>query len=427
MRPLLLVRRVGKVDSLFRRKGPSASANRLRSDHRGNRTSISHYSTGAAAATEQKQESSSATHTPKVTILNQEYPTDEYTNITPKILSKLNRNLHLTPAHPINTLKRRIESHFSTFATADSMNPVVTVTQNFDDLLFESTHPGRSKTDTYYINKSHVLRTHTSAHQSQVLRSNRSNAYLLTADVYRRDEIDVSHYPVFHQMEGIRLFSRSSLESEIPSTLPPPITETKIEDAPISPTNPIQLTHTEHEATLVATHLKRSLESLVQNLFPDPNLQIRWIEAYFPFTSPSWEMEVLYQGKWLELLGCGVMQQSILNNNNHADSVGWAFGLGLERIAMVLFGVPDIRLFWSQDERFLSQFRGKDGEGVVRGFKAFSKYPACYKDISFWCSSSEGGAEQQQWHDNDFAEIVRDVAGDLAEDVRLGVFTFPKA
>ena len=99
----------------------------------------------------------------------------------------------------------------------------------------------------------------------------------------------------------------------------------------------------------------------------------------------------------------------------NSDKVGWAFGLGLERIAMVLFDIPDIRLFWSKDVRFLSQFE----KGEILKFIPFSKYPSCYKDISFWCAPT--------FHDNDFAEIVRDLAGDLVESVTLiDTFTHPK-
>ena len=87
---------------------------------------------------------------------------------------------------------------------------------------------------------------------------------------------------------------------------------------------------------------------------------------------------------------------------------GWAFGLGLERIAMVLFQIPDIRLFWSEDARFLGQF----SETQITTFKPYSKYPPCYKDVSFWVPKKE-------FHENDFCEIVRDVAGDLVENVTL--------
>ena len=91
-----------------------------------------------------------------------------------------------------------------------------------------------------------------------------------------------------------------------------------------------------------------------------------------------------------------------------ANSIGWAFGLGLERIAMILFGIPDIRLFWSKDPRFLEQF----APGTISAFKPFSKHPPCYKDVSFWLPS-------EKFHENDFCDLVRDTAGDSVEDVKL--------
>lgn len=90
------------------------------------------------------------------------------------------------------------------------------------------------------------------------------------------------------------------------------------------------------------------------------------------------------------------------------NKIGWAFGLGLERIAMVLFSIPDIRLFWSSDERFISQFE----QGKITSFKPYSKYPSCFKDVSFWLPKNAS------LHDNDFCDVVRDVAGDLVEDVK---------
>lgn len=91
------------------------------------------------------------------------------------------------------------------------------------------------------------------------------------------------------------------------------------------------------------------------------------------------------------------------------NKIGWAYGLGLERIAMVLYSIPDIRLFWSTDERFLSQFE----QGKISTFQPYSKYPSCFKDVSFW--GPEGSAAL---HENDFCDLVRDVAGDLIEDVK---------
>ncbi|KAI8911569.1 phenylalanyl-tRNA synthetase [Gorgonomyces haynaldii] len=347
-------------------------------------------------------------HSTKITILNRDFVADSMTNVGPSIVSKLDRKLHLQPNHPLNILKTKIEAYFHGinpgYCVLDSMNPIVTTKQNFDDLLFTPQHPGRSKTDTYYIDNKHVLRTHTSAHQSEAIASKRSNQYLLTADVYRRDEIDPTHYPVFHQMEGIRLFSTQSLETELNIER---FNDSK--EIPIpkpSNDNPYQQVHDPRHVELVGQHLRKSLEGLMRYLFHQ-DLQIRWIDGYFPFTSPSWEMEVYYNNQWLELCGCGVIEQDILNEFGAQDKIGWAFGLGLERIAMVLFDIPDIRLFWSQDQRFLSQFQN----GKITKFVPFSKYPVCYKDVSFWM--------KEEFHDNDFAEIVRQFAGDLVEQVKL--------
>lgn len=97
---------------------------------------------------------------------------------------------------------------------------------------------------------------------------------------------------------------------------------------------------------------------------------MRWCDCYFPFTDPSFELEIFFNGKWLEVLGCGVMERQILQNTGRPNDRAWAFGLGLERLAMVLFDIPDIRLFWTDDKRFTEQF--KAGE-LKQKFKPFSK------------------------------------------------------
>ena len=161
------------------------------------------------------------------------------------------------------------------------------------------------------------------------------------------------------------------------------------------------------------------LEGLAKHLFGD--VECRWVDAYFPFTEPSIELEIFYRGEWLEVLGCGVMRQEILEGNLPAGASGkrrraWAFGLGLERLAMVLFGIPDIRLFWSGDERFLSQFKAGD---LTTQFQPYSKYPPCNKDMAFWLSDA--------FTENNLCEVVRGVAGDLCEEVKLiDEFTNPK-
>jgi phenylalanyl-tRNA synthetase alpha chain len=401
------------------------------------------------------------------------YQTDEWINTPSTILSAIPRRLHLQPNHPLTITRKLIESRFPGYKTYNDLFPIVTTGQNFDSLGFPMDHVGRSRTDTYYLNKSTVLRTHTSAHQADTFRNNESEGYLITADVYRRDAIDRSHYPVFHQMEGARTWDRQQAEKD-GKTLAQviwddvakiPKHDIAVEDP--NPTfhaerNPLQTAHSPEEAEAIATHLKRSLEDMVVTIFnaaksasdtstPDEPLKVRWVEAYFPFTSPSWELEVFWQGDWLEVLGSGIVSQPILANASVPNRIGWAFGLGLERIAMLLYSIPDIRLFWSKDERFLGQFRELK---PIRRFVPFSKYPACFKDVSFWLrssSSAAGGATaihpptsspnpstnpispaapvppSTTFHENDVMEIAREVCGDLVEDVRLtDEFVHPK-
>jgi phenylalanyl-tRNA synthetase alpha chain len=169
---------------------------------------------------------------------------------------------------------------------------------------------------------------------------------------------------------------------------------------------------------VVEADLKALLTGLAVHLFGE--VEMRWREDYFPFTQPSFELEVLFNNKWLEVLGCGVIHPEVLANAQRAELTGWAFGLGLERLAMVLFDIPDIRLFWSHDERFLGQFK----EGKLAKFKAFSKYPLCYKDMSFWLPPDNA---TKSFHPNDLYELIRDIAGDMVETVELfDEFVHPK-
>ena len=302
-------------------------------------------------------------------------------NVTSNISSRVGTNLHLQQNHPLFTIKKIIEDYWKDrddgFLTVDNLSPVVTTDANFSSLLIPVGHVSRETSDTYYIRKDVVLRTHTSAHQVELLREG-TDKFLVTGDVYRRDEIDRSHYPIFHQMEGVKMFNHGGDIKEV-------------ED-----------------------DLKQGLEGMAKKLFGD--VEMRWVDAYFPFTEPSFELEIYFNGEWLEVLGCGVIQQEIVRNAGRGEQIGWAFGLGLERLAMVLFGIPDIRLFWSKDERFHKQFES----GQIVTFVPFSKYPPCLKDISFWIPDG--------FHANDLNEIVRDVAGDLVEQVELiDEFVHPKS
>ena len=181
--------------------------------------------------------------------------------------------------------------------------------------------------------------------------------------------------------------------------------------------------HSLDAARLVEADLKDCLLGLAKHLFGE-SVQFRWVDCYFPFTHPSWELEVLYNGEWLEVLGCGVMEQEILFKAGVQDKVGWAFGLGLERLAMVLYSIPDIRLFWSQDSGFLNQFSDAKPESKIT-YKTISKFPQCTNDISFWLPSN---SDADSMSPNDFYDLVREVGGDIVEQVKLvDEFKHPKS
>lgn len=375
------------------------------------------------------------------------------------VLAATSRKLHLQVDHPISITRKILEAHFvpPTFKHHNGFDPVVSAQENFDSLGFPPDHPGRSRSDTYYINADTLLRTHSSAHEAQLFGAQLSAGYTISCDVYRRDEVDRSHYPVFHQMEGARVWDRATVPggdvvSAIRADLAAlPTHDVKVEDSCSvydAETNPLQPAHTVAEAEAVAAHLKRTLELMVVDIFgrakaaaarQDPNyvdepLRMRWVEGSFPFTSPSYELEVYYAGDWLEVLGCGVSKNELFVNAGVPSQLGWAFGIGLDRIAMLLFQIPDIRLFWSRDARFLDQFAGVENDlDRLRRFVPFSIHPPCYKDVSFWlrATSAAGGnakaANAHDFHENDVMEVVRDMAGAVVEDVQLvDQFTHPK-
>jgi len=331
---------------------------------------------------------------------------DKGNNVTPYIEALIGRNLHTQADHPLGIIKSKIEAYFQsleeevTFEIRDSMDPIVNAKECFDDLLIPADHPGRKPSDTYYISRpggrdvssseDRLLRTHTSAHQSSLIAAG-AEAFLCTGDVYRRDEIDASHFPAFHQMEGVKLFDPAVVGGEMSR----------------------EEWLSSEGCQLVAADLKKTLEGLCDALFGE--VEKRWIDEYFPFTEPSFELEIFYNGDWMEVLGCGVIHSGVLEKCGKSDRHGWAFGLGLERLAMVLFSIPDIRLFWTSDKRFTNQFKA----GTLSTFKPYSKYPPCFKDVSFWIPDD--------FEPNDFFELGRSVAGDLLEKVDLvDEFTNPK-
>lgn len=151
-----------------------------------------------------------------ITINEKEYPCDSYTNVTDRILSLTNRKLYAQKYHPLCLMKERIVDFFYNrfknsrgnpiFTVSDKHHPVVTTFQNFDSLLIPKDHVSRSNKDCYYVNSNELLRAHMTAHQFELLKSGLDN-FLMVGDVYRRDEIDAAHYPVFHQLDAVKLFS----------------------------------------------------------------------------------------------------------------------------------------------------------------------------------------------------------------------------
>jgi phenylalanyl-tRNA synthetase alpha chain len=316
-----------------------------------------------------------------------------YSNIPKSIEDKIGLSLHNQKNHPIEIIKNIIYGYFDKlpnlkFDKFDDLLPYVSVEDNFDKLLIPIDHPARKKTDTYYVDEQTVLRTHTSAHQNELLQKGYRN-FLVTGDVYRKDEIDKYHYPIFHQLEGV---------VQVPNDV-----------------NPEEF-------------LLNLMTGLVMYLFPK-NTKYRVNNDYFPFTTPSFELEVYYNDKWVEVLGCGVMHQDIVKNNNLNNNFV-AFGLGLERYCLIAFEIPDIRYLWSTHDRFVDQFKS----GKIVKFEPYSQLPVISKDISFWLTNSndiildDKTNEPINWtQENDFFEISREICSNSIEQIKLiDCFFHPK-
>tara|TARA_B100000475_G_C14959010_1_gene299133 strand:+ start:24 stop:662 length:639 start_codon:yes stop_codon:yes gene_type:complete len=190
---------------------------------------------------------------------------------------------------------------------------------NFDMLNIKKSHPARQMHDTFYVNnKAHVLRTHTSPVQIRGMLNNKPPfAFISGGKVYRKDD-DATHLPMFHQVEGIYI---------------------------------------DKEVTF--SQLKDLIYKIIYSLFGN-KVKLRFRPSYFPFTEPSAEVDILSEdGKWLEILGCGLVNPVVLENCDIDSSKysGLAFGLGVERIAMLKHEVSDIRDFYKSNLDFLSQFK----------------------------------------------------------------------
>ena len=222
--------------------------------------------------------------------------------------------------HPINQTKNHLLDLLSEMGFEEVHGPEIETEEfNFDMLNIRKSHPARQMHDTFYVDgKSNVLRTHTSPVQIRsMLEAKPPLAYTSAGKVYRKDD-DSTHLPMFHQVEGIYV-----------------------------------------DENVTFANLKDLIHKILHNLFGN-DVEIRFRPSYFPFTEPSAEVDILSDsGKWLEILGCGIVNPIVLENcdiNSEAYS-GLAFGLGVERIAMLKYGVNDIREFYKSNLDFLAQFK----------------------------------------------------------------------
>ncbi len=222
--------------------------------------------------------------------------------------------------HPITITLSEISNILVDFGFNEISGPEIESEKfNFDMLNIDEHHPARQMHDTFYVNnKFGVLRTHTSPVQIRAMLENTPPfAFFSGGKVYRKDD-DSTHLPMFHQIEGLYVDKRVSF-----------------------------------------VELKDLIYKIVHSLFGS-KVELRFRPSFFPFTEPSAEVDILFedQNKWLEILGCGIVNPKVLENCNIDPDTysGLAFGLGIERIAMLKYGVTDIREFYKSNLDFLKQF-----------------------------------------------------------------------
>ena len=198
---------------------------------------------------------------------------------------------------------------------------------NFEALGFTPSHPARDMQDTFYINTEDIdkrmapfmMRTHTSAVQIREMEKRKPPFKIVSPGrVFRKDDVDATHFPVFHQVEILAI-------DEI--------------------------------GKLTVPHLMGTIKHFVRKMF-GPDVDVKFRASYFPFTEPSMEVDVFFKGKWLEVLGCGMVDPVVLESVgiDHTKYSGFAAGFGVERFAMIMHNIQDIRLFWENNMEFLEQF-----------------------------------------------------------------------
>ena len=187
---------------------------------------------------------------------------------------------------------------------------------NFGALNIPDNHPARAMHDTFYFPDGRLLRTHTSSVQIRIMQDNNPPfRFIAPGRVYRCDS-DMTHTPMFHQVEGLIV-----------------------------------------DESVTFADLKGMLIDFLE-IFFEKELQIRFRPSYFPFTEPSAEVDIMGDRGWLEVLGCGMVHPNVLRNVgvDPEKYTGLAFGMGVERLAMLYYGVDDLRMFFDNDLRFLKQF-----------------------------------------------------------------------
>ena len=221
--------------------------------------------------------------------------------------------------HPISITINHISNIMRGYGfRVEQGNEIETEFYNFEALNIPSNHPARDMHDTFYIDTEKLLRTHTSSVQiHSMIKSGAPLKIIAPGKVYRCDS-DPTHSPMFHQLEGLYI-----------------------------------------DENINFCHLKGILEKFVSDYF-QKEIETRFRPSYFPFTEPSAELDIKFRGKWLEVLGCGMVHDNVLKNVgiDPKKYSGFAFGLGIERFAMLKFDIRDLRSFYENDLSFLRQFRG---------------------------------------------------------------------
>lgn len=228
------------------------------------------------------------------------------------------RGQHLGGLHPVTKTLERIEAFFAGIGYSVAEGPEVEDDyHNFEALNIPSHHPARAMHDTFYFNANTLLRTHTSGVQVRTMETQQPPIRIICPGRVYRCDYDQTHSPMFHQVEGLLIDKNISFAD-----------------------------------------LKGTLEQFLREFFEE-DVKVRFRPSYFPFTEPSIEVDIdRGDGKWLEVLGCGMVHPKVFEMSGIDPEVytGFAFGMGVERLAMLRYGVNDLRLFFENDLRFLDQF-----------------------------------------------------------------------